>query len=314
MNNTLQTQPNPNLVCESFSMSNPADSSIPLFLVDAFTSEPFRGNQAAVCLLSAARSDAWLQKVAAEMNLSETVFVIPEDQGRLRIRWLTPAVEVDLCGHATLAAAHILQELHNAGTLPDFAAATRIGGLWTFESRSGRLTAEPTSSGITLDFPALPVTPTAIPAGFPESLGITATDIEFCGQTRFDLLVRLRSAAAVRRLQPDFAALARHPVRGVIVTAFGDTSDHDFVSRFFAPASGIPEDPVTGSAHCALAVYWAPEFGRSTLFGFQASRRGGHVKMELQQDRVRLSGRAVTISRGTLVGPAAAPEPGTAPR
>ncbi|MFM7056032.1 MAG: PhzF family phenazine biosynthesis protein [Planctomycetota bacterium] len=290
-------------------MSNPAESSIPLFLVDAFTTVPFRGNQAAVCLLSTPRSDAWLQQVATELNLSETAFVFPEDQGQLRIRWLTPVLEVDLCGHATLAAAHILQELHLAGTLPEFAAASRIDGLWTFESRSGRLTAEPTASGITLDFPALSVTPTAIPDGLPESLGITAADIEFCGQTRFDLLLRLSSAAAVRRLQPDFATLARQPVRGVIVTALGDTSDHDFLSRFFAPASGVPEDPVTGSAHCALAVYWAPEFGRSTLFGFQASRRGGHVKMELQQDRVRLSGRAITVSRGWLVGAAAMPEP-----
>ncbi|MEY3175630.1 MAG: putative isomerase YddE [Planctomycetota bacterium] len=295
-------------------MSMATEFSIPLFLVDAFTSEPFRGNQAAVCLLPEPRSDAWLQRVAAEMNVSETVFVIPEDQGRLRIRWLTPAVEVDLCGHATLAAAHILQELHAAGELPEYAAAARVGGLWNFESRSGRLTAEPTGSGITLDFPALPVTPTAIPGGLPESLGIDARDIEFCGQTRFDLLLRLPTAAAVRRLQPDFAALGRLPVRGVIVTALGDTSDHDFLSRFFAPASGVPEDPVTGSAHCALAVYWAPEFGRSTLFGFQASRRGGHVKMELQQDRVRLSGRAVTVSRGKLVGPAAAPEAKAAPR
>jgi PhzF family phenazine biosynthesis protein len=289
-------------------MSSTADVSIPLYLVDAFTSEPFRGNQAAVCLLSEPRSDAWLQKVAAEMNLAETAFVIPEAGGQLRIRWLTPTVEVDLCGHATLAAAHILQELHSAGELPEAMTAARIGGLWTFESRSGRLTAEPTSSGITLDFPALTTAPTAIPDGLPESLGISKSDIEFCGQTRFDLLIRLPTAAAVRRLYPNFSALAALPVRGVIVTALGDSADHDFLSRFFAPASGVPEDPVTGSAHCALAVYWAPQFGRSTLFGFQASKRGGHVKMELQQDRVRLSGKAVTVSRGALVGPAAAPE------
>jgi len=289
-------------------MSTTAESSIPLYLVDAFTSEPFRGNQAAVCLLSEPRSDAWLQKVAAEMNLAETAFLIPEADGKLRIRWLTPTVEVDLCGHATLAAAHALQERHSAGQLPESMAAARSGGLWNFESRSGRLTAEPTSSGITLDFPALTTTPTAIPDGLPESLGISKSDIEFCGQTRFDLLVRLPIAAAVRRLQPNFSALAALPVRGVIVTALGDSADHDFLSRFFAPASGVPEDPVTGSAHCALAVYWAPQFGRSTLFGFQASKRGGHVKMELQQDRVRLSGKAVTVSRGALVGPAAAPE------
>lgn len=289
-------------------MSSTAESSIPLYLVDAFTSEPFRGNQAAVCLLSEPRSDAWLQKVAAEMNLAETAFVIPETGDKLRIRWLTPTVEVDLCGHATLAAAHILQELHSAGQLPKSMAAARIGGLWNFESRSGRLTAEPTSSGIILDFPALSTTPATIPDGLPESLGIRKTEIEFCGQTRFDLLIRLPTAAAVRRLQPNFPALAALPVRGVIVTALGDSADHDFLSRFFAPASGVPEDPVTGSAHCALAVYWAPQFGRSTLFGFQASRRGGHVKMELQQDRVRLCGKAVTVSRGALVGPAAAPE------
>lgn len=284
-------------------MANFAPHEIPLHIVDAFANEPFRGNPAAVCLLQQPQPEAWLQRVASEMNLSETVFLIPESNGRLRIRWFTPAVEVDLCGHATLAAAHVLQQLHAAGELPAPFAAARTGGTWTFESRSGQLTAEPTATGITLDFPAASVESSSIPAGLPEALGLTAAQIQFCGRTRFDILLRVPDAATVRRLDPNFPQLSQLPVRGVIVTALGDTADHDFISRFFAPASGVPEDPVTGSAHCALAVYWAPEFGRATLFGYQASRRGGHVRMELQGDRVRLSGRAFTFLRGTVAAP-----------
>ena len=281
-------------------MADVQTSEIPLHIVDAFASQPFRGNPAAVCLLPQVQPDAWLQNVAAEMNLSETVFLYPEATGQLRIRWFTPAVEVDLCGHATLAAAHVLQQLHSSGELSAAYAAARQGGCWTFESRSGQLTAEPAGSGITLDFPATSVEPSDIPGGLVEALGLSADQIQFCGRTRFDLLLKVPDAATVRRLVPNFSALAQLPVRGVIVTALGDAADHDFISRFFAPASGVPEDPVTGSAHCALAVFWAPEFGRATLFGYQASRRGGHVRMELHGDRVRLSGKAFTFLRGTL--------------
>jgi PhzF family phenazine biosynthesis protein len=287
-------------------MSETDRTLIPLYIVDAFASEAFRGNPAAVCLLASLPPEAWLQQVAAEMNLSETAFLIPEIDGRLRIRWLTPEVEVDLCGHATLAAAHVLQELHQAGKLPPQFANAREGGCWVFESRSGRLTAEPTASGLTLDFPASTVAPATAPEGLAAVLGLAAEDILFCGRTRFDLLIRLRDASRVRGLKPNLQALSLLPVRGLIATAPGDTSDHDFISRFFAPASGVPEDPVTGSAHCALAVYWAPEFGRTTLFGYQASRRGGHVRMELHENRVRLSGRAVSVLQGSLIGPAAA--------
>lgn len=295
-------------------MPDPDQHEIPLYIVDAFAAEAFRGNPAAVCLLPGSPPESWLQRVAAEMNLSETAFLIPEADGRLRIRWLTPEVEVDLCGHATLAAAHVLQELHVSGQLPPQFSNAREGGCWVFESRSGRLTAEPTSSGMTLDFPASPITAVAAPEGLPQALGIARDDILFCGQTRFDLLVRLRNASSVRSLKPSFPALSLLPVRGLIATATGDNSDHDFISRFFAPASGVAEDPVTGSAHCALAVYWATEFGRTTLFGYQASRRGGHVRMELHENRVRLSGRAVSVLRGSLIGPAAAQavSPGTA--
>ena len=286
-------------------MAHNESPEIPLHIVDAFAAEPFRGNPAAVCLLPQPQSDSWLQKVAAEMNLSETAFLIPEADGRLRIRWFTPATEVDLCGHATLAAAHVLQQQHAAGELPATFAAARQGGCWMFSSRSGPLTAEPTASGITLDFPATAVEPVAIPVGLPEALGLSAAQVQFCGRTRFDMLLRVPDAATVRKLAPNFPELAQLPVRGVIVTALGDAADHDFISRFFAPASGVPEDPVTGSAHCALAVYWAPEFGRATLFGYQASRRGGHVRMELQGDRVRLSGRAFTFLRGAVAAPPA---------
>ena len=273
---------------------------VQLFLVDAFTTSAFRGNPAAVCLLPEVRPTEWMQKVAAEMNQAETAFLYPDD-GSLRLRWLTPTVEVDLCGQATLATAHVLRELDAQGQLPKFLEPYwRNAGL-RVHSRSGVLAAESSAYGITLDFPVTPAKPISVPDGLANALGVTESQIRFCGQSAFDYLVELDSAARVRELRPDMKMLASFPVRGVIVTATGDTSDHDFLSRFFAPAAGVHEDPVTGSAHCALAPYWAIKFGRETLFGFQASSRGGHVRMELRGERVALSGRAVTVSRGTLL-------------
>jgi PhzF family phenazine biosynthesis protein len=274
-------------------------SSIPLFIVDAFASRPFTGNPAAVCLLEETRDDAWMQHVAAEMNLSETAFVTP-DKGQLRLRWMTPKVEVDLCGHATLATAHVLKELAQFNRLPEWIRPHWASGICQFASRSGVLTVECGQDRITLDFPATTVEPREVPKGCLEALGVDPDDLLFCGRSRFDYLLQVRSASLVRKLTPDFAALMPLPVRGLIVTALGDSCDHDVISRFFAPAAGVPEDPVTGSAHCALAPFWVPHFGRSTLFGFQASSRGGQVQMELCGDRVRLSGQAHTTLRGEL--------------
>jgi PhzF family phenazine biosynthesis protein len=285
-----------------FNIIFPAHSmnSLPLFHVDAFASRPFTGNPAAVCLLEEARDFAWLQNVAAEMNLADTAFLLPMGDG-LQLRWFTPKVEVELCGHATLAAAHVLKELAQAGELPSQYLPFWKNGCIQFQSRSGVLTAESSSDGVTLDFPATSVQAVEIPDVLLESLGVSAGEVRYCGRSKFDILLHVADAAVVRRLCPDEAALARVSTRGVIVTALGDSCDHDVVSRFFAPAAGIKEDSVTGSAHCALAPYWVPQFGRSTLFGYQASSRGGLVRMELRNDRVRLTGKAVTIARGELL-------------
>jgi PhzF family phenazine biosynthesis protein len=274
-------------------------SSIPLFIVDAFAARPFTGNPAAVCLLEVPHDDAWMQHVAAEMNLSETAFVSPEN-GKLRLRWMTPKIEVDLCGHATLATAHVLKELAQSSRLPEWILPHWAGGICQFSSRSGVLTVECGQDRITLDFPATTVESREVPSGCLEALGLDPRDVLYCGRSKFDYLLQVRSADLVRKLTPDFAALIPLPVRGVIVTALGDSCDHDVISRFFAPGAGVPEDPVTGSAHCALAPFWVPHFGRDTLFGFQASSRGGHVRMELCGDRVRLSGQATTVLRGKL--------------
>ncbi|MFO1003561.1 MAG: PhzF family phenazine biosynthesis protein [Planctomycetaceae bacterium] len=274
-------------------------NSLPLFHVDAFASRPFTGNPAAVCLMEEARDSAWLQNVAAEMNLADTAFLLPM-RDSLQLRWFTPKVEVDLCGHATLAAAHVLKELAQAGELPSQYLPFWRNGCIQFQSRSGILSAESSSDGVTLDFPATDVQAVGIPDVLLESLGVSAGEIRYCGRSKFDILLHVADAAVLRRICPDFAVLAGLSTRGIIVTALGDRCNDDVVSRFFAPAAGINEDPVTGSAHCALAPYWVPQFGRSTLFGYQASARGGLIRMELRNDRVRLTGKAVTISRGEL--------------
>jgi predicted PhzF superfamily epimerase YddE/YHI9 len=260
--------------------------TIPCFHVDAFTARPFRGNPAAVCLLPVPRPARWLQAVAAEMNLAETAFVQPL-AGAFRLRWLTPVVEIDLCGHATLAAAHVLW---SEGIAPASAPLR-------FRTRSGVLTAARAGERIELDFPARAAAPCAVPPRLERMLGARPRSV---GRSPDDLLVELGSEREVRALRPDLAALATLPVRGVIVTARGRGRVH-FVSRFFGPAVGVPEDPVTGSAHCTLAPFWSERLGRTRLLGYQASARGGEVEVELAGDRVLLRGSAVTTVRGELL-------------
>jgi PhzF family phenazine biosynthesis protein len=258
-----------------------------LYQVDAFAARPFEGNPAAVVPLDAPADEGGMQAVAMEMNLSETAFLWPEDDG-WRLRWFTPLVEVDLCGHATLASAHVLWE---AGMLA-------AGEPARFATRSGRLTCTRDGDWITMDFPADP------PAATPPAPGVLdALSVEqpvFAGRSSFDAFVALDSETAVRQCAPDMSALAARTERGAIVTAPADDAAFDFVSRFFAPAVGIDEDPVTGSAHCALAVYWSNRLGRDALTGRQISRRGGTVRVVVAGDRVRISGQAITVLRGDL--------------
>lgn len=267
--------------------------SFPLYQVDAFTDTSFAGNPAAVCLLSSPKAAGWMQQVAAEMNLSETAFLRPQADGTYRLRWFTPTNEVDLCGHATLASAHVLW-------IEGIAAA---GATVRFDTASGRLSAQYADGWVQLDFPADPVESADPPPVLRDGLG-EATPVEV-GWTGRDYLVRLQRPDAVRRLQPDMSALAALEARGVIVTApaLDDADDVDFVSRFFAPGVGVPEDPVTGSAHCALGPYWAAQTGRTALTGRQISARGGTVRVHLDgpdADRVTLAGRATTVVRGRL--------------
>lgn len=268
--------------------------------VDAFTERPFAGNPAAVCVLDVARDASWMQAVAAEMNLSETAFLVPRGEGAagtagFDLRWFTPTTEVDLCGHATLAAAH---RLWQGGELA-------AGEEARFHTRSGVLTARRGADGwIEMDFPALPPRPLApAPELLGEALGVP---VEWVGKSREDLLALVADAATVRSLAPDVALVARLPARGLIVTAAADPgSGHDFVSRFFAPAVGVPEDPVTGSAHCCLGPFWAERLGKEVVVGYQASARGGTVRVEPRGERVILAGQAVTVLIGELSAEAA---------
>jgi PhzF family phenazine biosynthesis protein len=258
-----------------------------LFQIDAFTDAPFKGNPAAVCLLDGADvDDTWMQNVAAEMNLSETAFVRRQGSD-WALRWFTPAVEIALCGHATLATMHALLE---EGLLA-------AGDTANFHTLSGMLTAKQDGELIELDFPATVTEPSAPPDGLIEGLGTQPVRVSL---NQFDYLVEMANEDDVRSLTPDFAMLRCIPVRGVIVTSRASTPGFDFVSRFFAPGSGIDEDPVTGSAHCALAPYWAPRLGKTEFMAYQASPRGGVLRVTLAGDRVRMAGRAVTVLRGEL--------------
>jgi PhzF family phenazine biosynthesis protein len=255
-----------------------------LLQVDVFTDVPFRGNPAAVCLLDRAREDRWMQDVATEMNLSATAFLLPADDG-YALRWFTPSVEIALCGHATLASAHALWE----------ASLLRADETARFQTKSGLLTATRAGDLIELDFPATPATPCEAPPELLSGLGITGAT--FIGKSPFDYLVEVPS---VRSLEPDLARLRKLPVRGVIVTARSGDPRFDFISRFFAPGAGIDEDPVTGSAHCCLAPYWSQRLGKNEMTAYQASPRGGVVRVRLDGDRVKLGGNAVTVLRGEL--------------
>jgi PhzF family phenazine biosynthesis protein len=255
--------------------------------VDAFADRPFGGNPAAVCVLSAPRGERWMQDVAREMNLSETAFLHPENAG-YRLRWFTPVVEVALCGHATLASAHVLWQ---DGHLPAERQAR-------FHTRSGLLTADRRGDWIELDFPATSPAPAPPPAGLAAALGV---EPRWVGRSRFDYLVLVEHEDTVRSLKPDFAALEQVEARGIIVTSRAATPGFDFVSRFFAPRAGVLEDPVTGSAHCTLTPFWSERLGRTAMTAYQASPRGGTVRVRHAGDRVVLAGQAVTVLEGELV-------------
>ncbi len=257
-----------------------------IYQIDAFTDRPFAGNPAAVCLLQAFPEDDWMQQLAREMNLSETAFVVRRADD-FDLRWFTPNNEVDLCGHATLASAHLLWEI---GALAPERAAV-------FHTRSGRLTARRHDGRIEMDFPAEPAEEIAPPVALVQALGAQPV---YAGRNRMDYLLALPAEADVRALAPDMSRLAQLDTRGVIVTAAAATDGYDFVSRFFAPAFGVPEDPVTGSAHCCLGPFWQQRLGRDELVGYQASARGGVVHVRLAGDRVLLGGQAVTVMRGEL--------------
>jgi PhzF family phenazine biosynthesis protein len=259
---------------------------ISMTMVDAFTERPFAGNPAAVCLLEKERPEAWLRNVAREMNQSETAFLLPDGDGFL-LRWFSPTMEIGLCGHATLASAHVLWE---QGILDPGREAR-------FSTWSGLLTAVRKEGWIELDFPAEPAVPADASVSFEEILGVPAF---LAGRNRMDYLVEVPDEESVSGMQPDFAALARLDCRGVIVTSRAAGGDYDFVSRFFAPRAGIPEDPVTGSSHCCLGPYWGKRLGKTVMTGYQASARGGIVRVELAGERIKLLGRAVTVWRGEM--------------
>lgn len=258
-----------------------------IYQVDAFTSQPFAGNPAGVCILPKPADEAWMQAIAREMNLSETAFLVRQADG-FDLRWFTPAAEVRLCGHATLASAHTLWQ---TGVL-------QSGEQARFHTLSGLLTARQRGEWIEMDFPVRRSQPVEPPAGLAEALGVTPLSI---GKDVDDYLIEVESETIVRELKPDFSRLGKLPTRGVIVTARSADPNSDFVSRFFAPAVGIDEDPVTGSAHCCLMPFWAEKLGKSEMTAFQASARGGIVRVKLAGERVLLSGQAVTVMRGELI-------------
>jgi len=258
-----------------------------LHQVDAFTSTPFAGNPAAVCILTTTREESWMQSVAHEMNLSETAFVRQVDDG-FDLRWFTPLLEVDLCGHATLATAHVLWETRIA----------RSEERLRFHTRSGILHASHLGDWIELDFPASGVTPSECNIDLEEALAVRPV---FVGISDFDFLVELESARELRGLRPNMELIRQADARGLIVTSPSDRDEYDFLSRFFAPQSGVHEDPVTGSAHCSLGPHWGEKLGKEEMLAFQASPRGGEVRVRLGGERVFLGGQAVTVMKAELL-------------
>lgn len=261
--------------------------SLTIIQVDAFTDQRFAGNPAAVCVLPEARDERWMQHVAREMNLSETAFLLQQDDG-YNLRWFAPAVEVDLCGHATLASAHVLWE---AGYLRPQEQAR-------FHTHSGLLTAARDGNWIQMDFPAIFEQTADPPPNLGRALGVS---MRYVGKNRFDYLVEVESEEVLRAMTPDFTMLKSIPVRGFTVTSRASTPGFDFVSRFFAPASGVDEDPVTGSAHCCLGPFWNKRLAKDEFLAYQASARGGIVRVRLEGGRVILGGQAVTVLRGELL-------------
>jgi len=259
-----------------------------IYQVDSFTDRAFSGNPAGVCILESAADEEWMQNVAREMAISETSFLYPENGG-YNLRWFAPDAEVDLCGHGTLATAHILWE-------KNYLERDETASFFT---KSGLLTARLKGEWIELDFPVLPEESLDAPEGLLESLGIEA---KYVGMNEFDYIVEVESESELRSMEPDLSMLAKVTTRGVIVTSLCESEEYDFVSRLFAPAIGIPEDPVTGSAHCCLGPYWMKKLGKDTFNAYQASARGGSLKVKVERDRVILSGQAVTVLEGNIFG------------
>ncbi len=259
---------------------------IPFYLVDAFADRPFTGNPAGVCFPEVTASTSWMQHVAAEINQAETAFLLPRPGGEWDLRWFTPTVEVDLCGHATLASALVLWQTERMANQPI-----------SFHTRSGVLTCSRADGRIEMDFPAEP--PKQSKDSVVEALELPQQPV-FVGRNRMDVLVVLETADQVRAIVPDASRIGRIDARGVIVTARSDQPEYDFISRFFGPQSGILEDPVTGSAHCCLGPYWQSVLGKNELVGYQASKRGGVVSMRCTNDRVHLGGSAIMVLKGRL--------------
>ena len=268
---------------------SPMPTPLPIQIVDAFADRPFSGNPAAVCYLPQPAPAQWMQQVAAELNLSETAFLLREGE-EFRLRWFTPLTEVPLCGHATLASAHVLW---SEGHLPEDQPAR-------FKTLSGPLLAEKRGEQIQLDFPRRPVSALHTPP-LAEIVAALRAQPQAVWQTDEDWIVLMGSERVVRELQPDFGLLRQLPPRGLVVTAGGASTGFDFVSRFFVPKLGIDEDPVTGSAHCSLAPFWSERLGKQHFRAWQASRRGGVLDVQLTAERVLLLGRALTTLRGQLL-------------
>ncbi|MBI5533364.1 MAG: PhzF family phenazine biosynthesis protein [Deltaproteobacteria bacterium] len=260
--------------------------AVPIIQVDAFTDKAFSGNPAAVCVLDGPREDAWMQNVAAEMNLSETAFLVQREDG-WGLRWFTPAMEVMLCGHASLASAHVLWE-------EDYLAPSAQA---RFHTLSGLLTADRVDGQIELDFPVQPLTPADDIQGLSAVLGVQVASLRDADWT---WLAELEDPASLRRLAPNMEALRKYPRGSVIVTSRSDDPSYDFLSRFFVPGLGIDEDPVTGSSHCALTPYWRERLGKNVMVGYQASKRGGVIGVTFLGGRVKLRGNAVSVLRGEL--------------
>lgn len=262
--------------------------ALPFVQIDAFTDRPFSGNPAAVCVVPTPLDERRMQDIAREMNLSETAFLHHRGPAEWDLRWFTPSVEVALCGHATLASAHALFE----------AGALAAGSQVRFHTKSGVLAAVHDGQWIDLDFPATIAEACDPPDGLAEALGLTPL---FVARSRFDYLVEVKDEETIRTASPDFARLRRLGVRGVMITSRAAGPGLDFVSRFFAPGAGIDEDPVTGSAHCALTPFWSQQLGKDTMTARQLSSRGGLLRVRLDGDRVHLIGQAVTVLRGEIV-------------